>query len=71
MWSWVLTCVGVTGLFLIGKHKWYGFLIGGLNECLWVVYAFSTKQYGFIVGALLYGTVHLRSGLSWFRRSHN
>lgn len=61
MWSWILSGLGVTGLWLIGRKHWWAWGIAFTNECLWMVYAVVTKQYGFIFGALAYGCVHAKT----------
>jgi len=65
--SYVLSVIGVTGLFVIGRGKWYGWLIAFLNECLWVTFALTTKQYGFLLGAGVYGTVNVYNARKWRR----
>lgn len=67
VWSWVLSCIGVTGLLLIGKRKWWAWGIAALNEMLWICYALITRQYGFIFGALAYMTVHAHNARKWKR----
>ena len=64
-WSWALSALGVTGLWLIGKRHWWAWGIAFANECLWMVYAIVTKQYGFIFGALAYGSVHAKNAIQW------
>jgi hypothetical protein len=32
---------------------------------LWIIYAVTTKQYGFIVAAIAYGIVYVKSFLHW------
>lgn len=65
MWSWILAAIGVTGIFLVGKKTIYGWLILLLNECIWIAYALATDQYGFIVMALSYAAVYIKSYLAW------
>jgi hypothetical protein len=57
MWSYILGTLGVIALFTIGQNKWYGWFMAFTNECLWIVYGYTTKQYGFIIAAIAYGTV--------------
>ena len=47
-WSWILAAIGVTGIFFVGRKAIWGWLLLLFNECLWIVYAVTTKQYGFI-----------------------
>jgi nicotinamide riboside transporter PnuC len=65
LWSWVLAAIGVTGIFFVGKKTIWGWLILLLNECIWIAYAINTKQYGFIVAALAYAGVYIKSYLAW------
>lgn len=59
LWSWILTAVGVTGLFLAGRGGWAGWAVGLGVQVLWLAYAIVTKQYGFIVSAFAYGWVNV------------
>lgn len=65
VWSWVLSGIGVTGLFLVGRRKWWAWCITALNEVLWIAYALVTRQYGFIFGALAYIGVHAHNMRKW------
>lgn len=67
LWSWVLAALGVTGIYFVGKKTIWGWLILCVNECLWIIYAVVTQQYGFIFAALAYATVYIRSYLHWRR----
>ena len=69
-WSWVLGFLGVTGLLIAGNRVWWGWLINFANEILWVVYAVSTEQYGFILMACAYAMVYARNAHNT-RRSDN
>ena len=60
-WSWVLGFLGVTGLLIAGNRVWWGWLINFVNEILWVIYAVSTEQYGFILMACAYAMVYARN----------
>jgi nicotinamide riboside transporter PnuC len=71
MWSWILAAIGVTGIFLVGKKTIYGWLILLLNECIWIAYALATDQYGFIVMALSYAAVYVKSYLGWRKDEAN
>jgi len=69
-WSWLLAAVGVTGIFLVGKKVVWAWLILLVNECIWIAYALSTKQYGFIVMATAYAAVYIRSYIHWKREAN-
>ena len=64
-WSWLLTGVGVTGLYLAGKKNAYGWAVGLFAQTLWIAYATATKQYGFYVSALAYGWVYAKNYRAW------
>lgn len=66
-WSWILAAIGITGIFFVGKKTVWGWLILLVNEFIWIAYAVSTKQYGFIISALAYAAVYVRSYIHWKR----
>lgn len=67
MWSWVLAAVGVFGIYFVGRKTVWGWIVLLCNEVIWIVYATTTKQYGFIVSAVAYGVVYVRSFIHWRR----
>lgn len=66
-WSWLLMAVGVTGLFLAGKKRKIGWMIGIGVQLLWIIYAIVSRQWGFIVSALVYGAVNTINWRRWHR----
>lgn len=64
-WSWLLTSVGVIGLFLAGQKRSVGWAVGLAAQVLWVIYGVTTKQYGFIASALIYGATYARNYFVW------
>lgn len=65
MWSWVLAAVGVTGIYFVGRKTIWGWFVLLTNECIWILYALATKQYGFIFMATAYAAVYIKSYLGW------
>ena len=65
LWSWLLSAIGVTGLLMVGRRRWWGWLIAFTNEVLWIGYALVTRQYGFIFGAAAYMSVHIHNAKKW------
>jgi nicotinamide riboside transporter PnuC len=65
LWSWVLAAIGVTGIFFVGKKVIWAWLILLVNECIWIAYALTTDQYGFIVMATAYAAVYIKSYIAW------
>lgn len=66
-WSWLLTAVGVTGLYLAGRKSKAGWVVGFGAQALWIAYAIATRQWGFIASAVAYGAVYARNWLRWRR----
>lgn len=68
-WSYLLTVVGVFGLWLAGRQDWRGWAVGLAAQLLWIAYATATRQWGFYVSALAYGWVYFRNLRAWRRRT--
>jgi hypothetical protein len=64
-WSWLLVTLGAFGMWLAGRHMRSGWAVAILNEALWIVYAWETRQWGFVGGALIYIVVFTRNWLRW------
>ena len=63
--SWVLAVIGVAGIYFVGRKTIWGWLVLLFNEVLWIVYALTTDQYGFIFSALAYALVYIMSYIHW------
>jgi hypothetical protein len=68
-WSWLLTGIGITGLWMLGNRWRAGFLVGLFAQVLWIAYAITTDQPGFFVSAVVYGAVNIRNYHAWKPRS--
>jgi hypothetical protein len=64
-WSWLLTGVGVFGLWLAGRRDRRGWMVGVGAQVLWIAYATATHQWGFYFSALAYGWVYVRNARAW------
>lgn len=64
-WSWILTLLGVTGLYFAGKKQKVGWMIGLCAQVFWIIYAIVSSQYGFVFSAIAYGSVYLRNWIKW------
>lgn len=69
-WSYLLTAVGAVGLLLAGRMQRAGWLVGLGAQGLWIAYALSTQQHGFLISAFIYGSVYARNYLAWRRTAH-
>ena len=65
IWSWVLSAIGLLGIYLAGSHNRLGWLLGVFAQVLWLSYAVVTQQYGFIVSAFAYGFMYIRNYRLW------
>jgi hypothetical protein len=70
-WSYVLAAVGVTGIFFVGRKTIWGWWVLLFNEALWIAYALITNQYGFILSAIAYAAVYIRSYVHWSKEPVN
>lgn len=65
LWSWMLTAVGVFGLYLAGRRSPWGWAVGIAAQALWFAYAVSTRQWGFVVSCFAYAWVYVRNFRRW------
>jgi nicotinamide riboside transporter PnuC len=67
MWSYLLAGLGVLSLYLTGKKLKSGWVVGLVNSGLWIIYALTSNQYGFIVSAVVFIVVQYKNYLAWDR----
>ena len=65
VWSFVLSAFGIVGIILAGSKRKVGWLIGFAVQPLWIVFAVTTGQYGFILNAVIYAAVYARNWWRW------
>ncbi|MCM6777734.1 hypothetical protein NDR87_30045 [Nocardia sp. CDC159] len=60
-WSFTLTAIGVTGLFLVYRHptSLLGPGIGLAVQLLWIAYAIHSRQWWFLASAAAYGSANV------------
>lgn len=53
MWSYLIAAIGITAMWLAGMEKTrrLGWELALLQQGVWMWYALTTEQYGFILGA--------------------
>lgn len=64
-WSFVLAAVGIAGIYLAGRKSKWGWGLGLAAQILWLVFALTTDQYGFILTAVAYGAVYGKNLWQW------
>ena len=63
--SYLLSIISLVTLWLIGNKNKAGFILGLLNQVLWVWYALMLKQYGLLVGVIAYAVIYIRNLIKW------
>lgn len=69
--DWILTAVGLTGFILAGRKIWWAWYVNITCQGLWLYYAISTKQYGFILAAFVYTIVFTINAIKWTSERHD
>ena len=62
-WTWVLTGLQVTALWVAGRGRAWGWIVGSAVQPGWIAYALLTDQLGFIVGCAISTGVQLSAFL--------
>ena len=63
--SYLLSIISLVTLWLIGNKNKAGFILGLLNQILWIWYALMLKQYGLLVGVIAYAVIYIRNLIKW------
>lgn len=67
-WSVLLTALGGLGWLLVTvERRVHGFLVGLAAQAAWISYAVTTRQWGFIGSALLFGAINALGLWRWWR----
>ena len=63
VWSVVLAVAGLVTMWLAGNERpsAWPWIVGLVSQAGWLYYALATGQWGFVVSALAYATVHARN----------
>ena len=56
-----MSVFGCAGLLLVGKGKWYGWVVNLAAQPVWFVFAFVTHAYALLISAVLYSVVFARN----------
>ena len=64
-WSWCLDGLGLTCTYLVGRKFWWGWLCYQGYNGIWIAYAITTRQWGFIPGCLVYATLNHKNMKAW------
>jgi hypothetical protein len=66
-WAWglILDSVTFVGVFLLAHKHRIGWIMSVFAQLVWMTYAISTQQWGFIPGILAYTTVSIHGYVYW------
>lgn len=67
LWSWALAVIGMTGMWLAGRKRWYAWLVNLGSQTVWLSYGVATRQWGFVASAFGFGTVYVINHRRWRR----
>lgn len=62
--SYLIAILGIASMWLCGEEggrRAAGFVLGIGVQLIWIGYAIATAQYGFVIGAVVYGSVCVRN----------
>lgn len=65
VWSYMLAGFGILSLHLTGKKLRIGWAVGLFNSGLWVIYALTSQQYGFIISSVFFIIVQFNNYMKW------
>jgi len=63
--SWILAAIGIVGVYISGKKNRWGWALGTLYQLLWIVYAYFTAQYSFIIVCIVYAVIYIKNFFEW------
>ena len=63
--SWVVSAVGILGFYLAGKKIWWAWYVNIANQLFWILFAFITQNWGFLLATAFYLWVFGRNAYLW------
>ena len=63
--SWVVSAVGIFGFYLAGKKIWWAWYVNIANQLFWILFAFITQNWGFLLATAFYLWVFGRNAYLW------
>jgi hypothetical protein len=64
-WSTQLSAIGLIGIYLAGRKNHWAWIIGLLDEALWIAYAITSQQWSFCISAIAYASLYARNLHAW------
>lgn len=63
--SWVVSAIGILGFYLAGKKIWWAWYVNIANQLFWILFAFITQNWGFLLATAFYLWVFGRNAYLW------
>jgi len=67
-WGWVLFAfelIGITGMYIVGLRKWWGWAIVLGHSIPWAIYAYTFNKTGFMAMTLMWWIVNTTNMIRW------
>jgi membrane protein implicated in regulation of membrane protease activity len=64
-WSFVLEALGLSGAYFVARKVWWSWLVLAANSVLWVIYGWTTSQWGFVLSSTAFFAIYLRNAHKW------
>lgn len=58
-------------MWIAGNKSTWGWIIGISVQILWITYAVTTGQWGFLFSAFAYGGVYIRNLIKWKKENES
>ena len=56
---------GLVQLWLSGSKRRVGFVVGMVTSLGWFIYGLQSRQFGFLISAVVFFVVHVRNFVRW------
>jgi hypothetical protein len=70
VWTWILfvfEIVGVIGMYVVGRRKWWGWAIVLTHSIPWFIYSVIYGKPGFIAMSFMWWIVNFTNMRRWYR----
>jgi hypothetical protein len=66
-WSWIITALTLFSMYFVEQKRKEGWLVSFGTQAVWILYALTTKQYGFLAPAPFFIVLYARNYVRWAR----
>ena len=68
--DWLATVAGLTGVYLLGSRKRYGFLVMMVASTSWFTVGVFINSLPLMLGSVVFFALHLRGWFKWSREAN-